>query len=315
MITGGAGCLGANLTDHFLAGGQEVFVLDNFATGYRASLPVAHPKLTVLEGSVSDRQLVFTAFETFRPSHVIHSAASYKDPTAWLEDARTNAEGTINVIAAAGAGDIKRLIYFHTALGYGRPDGVPIPVSAPMRPFTSYGISKQAGESYVAISGLSFVSLRLANVTGPRLAIGPIPTFYKRLKAGQKCFCSRTTRDFLDMQDFLTFIDIAMANDAPTGIYNLSTGAGHTMKEIFDIVVDHLGISLDRPVDEVDPAADDVAAVVLDPSDTVRTFGWRPQHEFEATIRRMLNWYDEHGVTAIYSHLQPPPGLSRQTAQ
>ena len=315
LITGGAGCLGANLTEHFLAAGQEVFVLDNFATGHRASLPLAHPKLTVLEGSVSDREFVYKAFETFRPSYVIHCAAAYKDPAAWLEDARTNVEGTINVIVAARAGDIKRLIYFHTALGYGRPDGGPIPVIAPMRPFTSYGISKQAGENYVAISGLPFVSLRLANVTGPRLAIGPIPTFYQRLKAGQKCFCSRTTRDFLDMQDFLTFIDIAMANDAPTGIYNLSTGTGHTMKQIFDIVVDHLAISLDRPVDEVDPAADDVAAVVLDPSDTVRTFGWRPQHEFEAAIRRMLSWYDKHGVTAIYSHLQPPPSVAREVAE
>src|SRR5262249_44776378 len=158
-------------------------------------------------------------------------------PTDWLEDMRTNIEGTINVVVAAKECGAGRIVNFHTALGYGRPDTVPIPITAPARPFTSYGISKQAGEAYLALSAFPFGSLRLANVTGPRLAIGPIPTFYKRLKAGQKCFCSRTVRDFVDMEDFLAIVDLAMSNDAPTGIFNVSTGTGHTVKEIFDIVV------------------------------------------------------------------------------
>ena len=59
------------------------------------------------------------------------------------------------------------------------------------------------------------VSLRLANVTGPRLAIGPIPTFYKRLKEGKGCFCSDTIRDFLDMSDFLALMDKVTAPGAP----------------------------------------------------------------------------------------------------
>ena len=305
-ITGGAGCLGSNLTEHFLAAGHDVLVIDNFATGHRNSLPHAHPGMTVLRTSIVDRERLRAAFRDFAPTHVIHSAAAYKDPTDWLEDTRTNVEGTINVIAAAKEFGASRIVNFHTALGYGRPDTVPIPVTAPTRPFTSYGISKQAGENYLGLSGLPFVSLRLANVTGPRLAIGPIPTFYKRLKAGQKCFCSRTVRDFVDMEDFLTIVDLAMSANAPTGIFNVSTGTGHTVKEIFDIVVEHLGIELDRPVDEVDPGSDDVPAVVLDPSLTMTAFGWTPRYGFRETIRRMLYWYDAHGVTAIYSHLKAP---------
>jgi UDP-glucose 4-epimerase len=202
---------------------------------------------------------------------------------------------------------VKRFVNFHTALGYGRPEALPIPADAPARPFTSYGISKQAGENYLAVSGLPFVSLRLANVTGPRLAIGPIPTFYTRLKAGKGCFCSRTVRDFIDMDDFFSVMDAVMAEGAPSGVFNVSTGTGHTIKEIFDIVVDHLGITLGEPVPEVEPGADDVPAVVLDPSKTIETFGWRPRYSFEQTIRRMLAWYDMHGVTAIYSHLKAPP--------
>ena len=306
LITGGAGCLGSNLTERYLEAGHDVLVLDSFATGHPGSLPSEHPGLVLVEGSVADRALVERLFSGFKPSHVIHSAAAYKNPDDWAEDARTNVEGTINVVQAARAAGVKRFVNFHTALGYGRPERVPIPVDAPARPFTSYGISKQAGEHYVAMSGLPFASLRLANVTGPRLAIGPIPTFYTRLKAGKGCFCSRTVRDFVDMDDFFSAMDLVMAEGAPTGVFNVSTGTGHTIKEIFDIVARHVGAKLDAPVPEVDPGPDDVPAVVLDPSHTMATLGWRPRYDFKATIERMLAWYDRHGVTAIYSHLKAP---------
>ncbi len=306
MLTGGAGCLGSNLTERYLEAGHDVFIVDTFATGSLGALPDTHPKLTLVEGSVANKVLVAKSFADFKPTHVIHSAAAYKDPDDWVTDARTNVEGTINVAQAAKAGGVKRFVNFHTALGYGRPETIPIPADAAARPFTSYGISKQAGENYVAMSGLPFVSLRLANVTGPRLAIGPIPTFYTRLKAGKGCFCSKTVRDFVDMDDFFSVMDLVMVEGAPTGVFNVSTGTGHTIKEIFDIVVDHLGLTLAAPVPEVEPGADDVAVVVLDPAKTISTFGWRPRYTFEQTIRRMLSWYDRHGVTTIYSHLKAP---------
>jgi UDP-glucose 4-epimerase len=198
------------------------------------------------------------------------------------------------------------LVYLQTALCYGRPDSVPIAVDHPLRPFTSYGISKTAGEQYLALSDLSRVSLRLANVTGPRLAIGPIPAFYKRLKAGQACFCTRSVRDFLDMEDFFSIIDRVLAEDCPSGVFNVSTGEGHSIKEIFERVADHLAMKLDHPVEESPPGDDDVPEVVLDPSETERVLGWRAKTSFSETIRRMLDWYDRYGVTDVYSHLKAP---------
>jgi UDP-glucose 4-epimerase len=307
LITGGAGCLGANLAERYLEMGHDVLVIDNFASGHRDSLPQTHPKMHLIEGSIADRRLLDKAFVDFAPTQVIHSAASYKDPKDWQEDVDTNVMGTINVVRAAKEAGVRRFVNFHTALGYGRPERVPIPVDAPARPFTSYGISKQAGENYLVISGLPFVSLRLANVTGPRLAIGPIPTFYTRLKAGKSCFCSRTVRDFLDMEDFFALMDLVIPDDAPSGVFNVSTGSGHTIKEIFDIIVDYLGVTCSASVPEIDPDVDDVPAVVLDPSVTISTFGWRPRFTFEETIRRMLTWYDANGVTVGYSHLNTPP--------
>lgn len=304
LITGGAGCLGSNLIEHYLPRGHEILVIDNFATSRRELLPET-PSLTVIEGSIVDGDLVDAAFADFAPTHVIHSAAAYKDPGNWCEDAATNVGGTINVIEAARSAGVKRFINFQTALCYGRPDCVPIPVEHPTRPITSYGITKTAGEAYVAISGLPWVSLRLANIAGPRLAIGPIPSFYQRLKAGQKCFCTDAVRDFLDMTDFLDLMDVVLHGDAPTGIFNISTGVGHSIKEVFEAVASYLEIHPTLPMPIVPVGDDDIPAVVLDPSATWSRLGWKPKIGFDETLRRILSWYDAHGVSTTYTHLKP----------
>ena len=305
VITGGAGCLGAALVEHLLPAGHELLIIDNFATGKRGNLPDA-AGVKLIEGSIADQALVDRAFDSFAPMCVIHSAASYKNPNDWLEDARTNVIGTIHVANAARRTGVKRVLNFQTALCYGRTEQVPIPASHPLRPFTSYGISKVAGEQILLAAGLRCVSLRIANVTGPRLVIGPIPTFYKRLKTDQKCFCSATVRDFLDMSDFLALIGHALAEGAPSGVFNVSSGEGHSMKEVFDIVVDYLGVKLAEPVPIVPVGADDVPVVVLDYTETERLLGWRPKVSFEKAVVKTLAWYDQHGVTDVYSHLKAP---------
>lgn len=304
LITGGAGCLGSNLIEHWLPQGHEIFVIDNFATGKREVVPEVQG-LTVKEGSIADQALVNECFEAFKPDVVVHSAAAYKDPDNWVEDAQTNVVGSAHVARAAKAHGVKRLINFQTALCYGRPRQLPIPADHPTAPFTSYGITKTAGEQFMMLSGVPTLSLRIANVTGPRLAIGPIPTFYKRLKAGQSCFCSDTSRDFLDMSDFIAFMDIAIKEDAPTGIFNIASGEAHSIKEIFDLVAEYLGLGpMDVPI--VPPAADDVPVVSLDASETYRAFGWKAQVGFSETIRRQLAWYDQYGISDVFSHLKAP---------
>lgn len=306
LITGGAGCLGSNLVEHWLPLGHDLHLIDNFATGKREVVPSV-PGVVLTEGSVSDQALVDHVFEAFKPEVVVHSAAAYKDPADWREDVRTNVIGSINVARAASAHQVTRVVNFQTALCYGRPETVPIPITHPARPFTSYGISKTAGEQYLLSSTVPVISMRLANITGPRLAIGPIPTFYKRLKAGQSVFCSDTVRDFLDMTDFLALMDLALAPAAPAGIFNVSTGEGRTIKDVFDAVSSYLKIAPASPVPIVPPAADDVPVVVLDPSGTERAFQWKAKIGFADTITRQLAWYDRHGVTDVYSHLTAPP--------
>jgi nucleoside-diphosphate-sugar epimerase len=303
LITGGAGCLGSSLIEKYLPLGNEIFVIDNFATGKRESVPELQG-LTLVEGDISNNQLVQNCFDKFAPTHVIHSAAAYKDLTDWVSDTETNVLGTINVAKASLQFGVKKFINFQTALCYGRPEIVPIPVTHKTAPFTSYGISKTAGEQYLLQSGLPVISLRLANICGPRLSIGPIPTFYTRLKEGKSVFCSDTVRDFLDMSDFLSLMDIILADTDVTGVFNVSTGKGNSIKDVFDVVSEYVGIKVEN-VPVVPAGADDVQSVVLDPSVTESTFNWKAKIGFVDTIKRQLELYDQYGVTDIYSHLTP----------
>lgn len=307
LITGGAGCLGANIVDNYvMRDGIKICVLDNYSTGYEESLPIGLPNLTITEGSVSDINAVDSVFEKFRPTHVIHSAASYKNPDDWEEDIKTNVLGAEYVARACEKYNVLRLINFQTSLTFGQPNSTPIPNDAPSRPFTSYGISKTAGEQIMLAAKVNSISLRLSNITGPRLSIGPIPTFYTRLKEGKNCFCSDTYRDFMDMSDFIEFLDLALNEKAPQGVYNVGTGDSKSIKDVFDQALNYLGVTLEKPVPIVPAGDDDVREVVLDPSVTEKTFNWKAKVSFEETIEKMYKWYDENGVTSIFSHVKKP---------
>ena len=147
LITGGAGFIGSHLTDRLLERGDDVLVIDNFATSRRDTLR-PHDNLTLVEDTIADDDLVRRVFADFGPEIVVHAAASYKDPDAWAEDSRTNAVGTANVVRAAQAASVSRLVYFQTALCYGlHPQEQPITLSHPLDPKdSSYAISKTAGE-------------------------------------------------------------------------------------------------------------------------------------------------------------------------
>jgi nucleoside-diphosphate-sugar epimerase len=303
LITGIAGSLGSNVAGRLLEGGAEVLGIDNFSTGSEDAIQ-KHRNLKFVPGSITDRELVKAQFEAFNPQIVVHSAASYKDPDDWHEDIATNVHGTANLVQASLASGVKRFVNFQTALCYGKPREKPVSLSHPLLPFTSYGISKTAGELYLISSSLPYVSLRMASVYGPRHYVGPIPTFYKRLKAGQKCFATDTRRDYVSMSDFLDLFDRIIVEGAPTGVFHLSTGADISIKEIFDAVAEEVGVKLDRPVEVRPSDPDDVASILLDPSETKKAFGWQAKTPFRDGLRDLVAWYDMNGVEQTFSHLR-----------
>ena len=305
LITGGAGFIGSHLTDRLLARGDEVLVIDNYETGRRDNL-VEKAGLTIVEGSIADAGVVERSFGEFGPDLVVHAAASYKDPNNWAEDARTNVLGTAHVCRASQQQKVQRLIYFQTALCYGlHPLEQPITLSHPIRSEgSSYAISKTAGEQYVALAGLEFLSFRLANAYGPRNLSGPLPTFYQRLNEGKKCFVMNTRRDFIFIDDLVECVMRAIDGQGAPGYYHISSGSDYAIKELFDATVSAMGVSLAEPVEVRERNPDDVFSILLDPSKTNRDFKWKVETPLTEGVARAIDYYREYGVAETFTHLK-----------
>lgn len=309
LITGGAGHIGSHIAERLLERGDSVLVIDNYATGRRDNLK-AHEKLHVVEGSIADTELVMKLFEEFKPEILVHAAASYKDPTNWIEDATTNVVGAANLVTAAKKADVKRIIYFQTALCYGlKPIEQPITLQHPYfsgkcEGGSSYAISKTGAELYIELSGIDFISFRLANSYGPRNLSGPLPTFFSRLTTGKPCFVNDTRRDFIFVDDLVDVVIKAVDGMGSRGCYHVSSGTDFAIKELFDFTLKALDITLEKEVEVRQRGEDDVYTILLDPSKTNRDFEWTVSTPLEEGIRRAVEWYKIHGITQTYTHLK-----------
>jgi len=306
VITGGAGFIGSHIAERLLQRGDVVVVIDNLATGSRSNLPT-DSRLTFVEGNIANAELVNRLFGDVKPDRVIHAAASYRDPDNWFKDANTNVLGSINVARACQRFHVGRLLYFQTALCYGlHPIEQPITLNHPLNPqASSYALSKTAGEHYIRLSDVNHITLRLANVYGPRNLGGPVPTFYHRLSKGEPCFVMDTRRDFIFVADV---VDVAVQaldieNASGSGVYHVSTGCDISIKELFDTVVEALGIELNAPVEVRPRSPDDAFSILLDPSKTIENFDWAAKTALGDGIKAAIDWYRSHGVTETYTHL------------
>lgn len=306
LITGGAGFIGSHLAEKLLERGDEVLVIDNYETGRKDNL-TAHKNLTVIEGTIADGGLVDSAFADFKPEIVVHAAASYKDPTNWVQDVLTNELGTVNVVKAAQKLNVKRVVYFQTSLCYGlKPMEQPITLNHIIKPEgSSYAISKTAGESYIQLSGLDFISFRLANAYGPRNLSGPLPTFYQRLTTQKACFVMNTRRDFIFVDDLVEVVVKAVDGKGSKGAYHISTGSDYSIKELFDATTKALNITLEKDVEVRERSEDDVFTILIDPSKTNQDFDWKASTPLEVGVDRAINWYKANGITQTFTHLKP----------
>jgi UDP-glucose 4-epimerase len=303
-ITGGAGFIGSHLADRLLDGGHSVLVVDDFDTGRRENVP-DHPDATLVEGSIVDADLVEESFTSFEPDVVVHAAASYKDPDAWAKDMTVNGVGAVNVVRAARAAGTDRIVYFQTALCYGvRPIEQPVTLDHPIRPDSSYAISKTAAEQVIASSGLDFVSFRLANAYGPRNVSGPLPTFYQRLSEGRPCFVMETRRDFIFVRDLVDVVVPAVVEGRGHGFYHASSGSDYPIEDLFRATLRAMGRDPDEEVEIRPRTEDDAATILLDPSRIQEDFDWSPSTPLDEGVAAAVEWYAEHGVAEAYTHLK-----------
>jgi UDP-glucose 4-epimerase len=304
LVTGGAGQIGSTAIDLLLARGDAVLAIDNFTTGRRDNLR-PHPGLTLAEDSITDAARLDALMAAFRPDAVLHAAASYKDPDDWAADALVNTVGTAIVARACKAHGVGRLVYLQTALCYGtRPLQQPIRLDHPIDPAnSSYAISKTAGEQYIQLSGLDWVTFRLANVIGPRNVSGPLPIFYERLARRARCFVTPARRDFCYAGDLAPILVRSLDGEG-RGTYHFSSGTDIAVRELHDAVVAALQLN-DLPEPELRPLGPDEApSILLDPSRLLADFGAVAFTPLATVVRLAVERWSRDGVAGGFTHLR-----------
>ena len=279
LITGSAGFLGSHIAERLTEAGHRVVGVDNLLTGRLDNWPDTR------QVDITDRHDFYSVANKLTPDLVVHCAASYSDPNLWHRDADTNVAGTINAVLTArhhGA----RLFYFQTALP----------------PISSYAISKIAGEHYIRLADdVPSLTFRLANVYGPRNVSGPIPAFWKRLKAGERCTVMRTTRELVYVDDLVDAVMLALDEDV-RGRIDFCSGQPVSILSVYEAVREALGV--DGYHDVLEPDTDDVTQMELDPDAAQVRLGWTASTPLTEGVADAVEWYEQHGLAETYTHLR-----------
>jgi UDP-glucose 4-epimerase len=304
LVTGGAGFIGSNLVDALLARGDEVTVLDDLSTGRRENLEAAGAGgAELLELDVREGDRVRDAVAGARPDVVFHLAAqidvrrSVADPAF---DASINVGGTANVLEAARVAGARRVVFTSTGGAiYGEGEGQQLPLGeeAPIAPLSPYGQSKFAGEGYLALyerlHDLAGVSLRLANVYGPRQdplgEAGVVAIFCGRLRGGERPTVfgdGRQTRDYIYVGDVVA-AHLAAADSAAGGAFNVGTGVETDVLSLVKRLRGLSGAGGFEP-EFAPPREGEVQRIAIDPARAARELGWRPKTGLEEGLRLTL---------------------------
>ena len=304
FVTGAAGQVGSHVVDSAIARGDEIVGIDNFATGREVHV-AKYSQYSFVNGSISNTVLVNRLVGDFKPDVIVHTAAAYKDPDDWLTDVDTNIRGMVNLVNAAKEQSVGRFVYFQTALIYGvKPEENPVSLQHPRRvDNSSYSISKGAAEDYLVLSGIDYVTFRLANVVGPRNVSGPLPIFFQRLSEGKKCFVTPARRDFVYVGDLVKAVMMA-SQGTGKGAYHFSSGGDVAIIKLYDEVVKAMGISDYPEPERRELSPDDAPSILLDPSRTFADFGDIEFTPLSVTVWNAVKYYQEFGVTGGYTHLK-----------
>jgi UDP-glucose 4-epimerase len=291
LVTGGAGFIGSNLVDALLERGDDVAVVDDLSTGREEYLTGALSAGARLHrADIRDAGELRRIFEEERPERVFHAAAqidvrhSVADPAM---DATVNVGGTINVLAAALQAGVARFVYSSTGGAlYGDTDVIPSPEDSPINPLAPYGMSKFTGEGYVALfgrlHGLSTVTLRYANIYGPRQDPlgegGVVAIFAGRLRDGERptVFGDGTqTRDFTHVDDVVA-ANIAAAQADVDGAFNVGTGIETSVLDLVEMLTPLArdGASFEPEFEAERPG--ELERSCLDVSHAREVLGWEP---------------------------------------
>lgn len=307
LVTGGAGFIGSHLVDR-LIGEYEVTVLDDLSAGVMENLEqhMDNDRFTFIEGSITSDEDVNRAL--IGVSTVFHFAAqpdvrlSATDP---MFDFRINMIGGMNLLEGLRMNDVSRIVFASSGgTVYGDSDVFPTPEKTLLAPISNYGAAKSAFEMYLSsysdLYGMSAVSMRMANILGPRLTHGVIFDFYTKLKKDptrlEVLGTGKQDKAYMYVTDTVEAASV-LAKKMKQGHLpvNISSGERLTVTRIAELVCTGLNLS-DAKIEYTGSKrgwAGDVLVTDLD-IEILRSFGWKPRVKLKDGVQLYIDWLVEN---------------------
>ncbi len=308
LVTGGAGFIGCNLARFLLDKGHDVVVLDDFSTGKRENITDIAKRIKLIEGDVRDFDVVKKA--TSGCTAIFHEAALGSVPRSVADPVTShdvNVNGTITVLEAARACDVKRVIFAGSSSAYGDQPTSPKHENMVPMPISPYAAGKVACEAYMqgyaAVYGLETLCLRYFNVFGPfqdptGAYAAVIPIFVSKLLRGESPVIDgdgEQTRDFCYIQNVCEANWLAA--NAPAKVCNgravniacsRHTSINHVAEKLKSLLGSKVKVLHGKP------RPGDVRHSLADISRAKDTIGYEPKVYFEEGLEMAINWYKEN---------------------
>ena len=300
LVTGGAGFIGSHVVDTYIENGIDVVVVDNLSTGRRSNI---NPAASFYQIDIRSPELA-QVFAKERPDYVNHHAAqmdvrrSVEDP---LFDAEVNILGSINLIECARKYGAKRFLYVSTGGAvYGEPVYLPCDEDHPIMPICPYGASKHTVEHYLYMYrvnyGLNYTILRYPNVYGPRQdphgEAGVVAIFIGQMLKNAQTMINgdgKQERDFVYVEDCARANLLVLINEKDSAIYNLGSGRGVSVTEIFEKLKKIIGY----PFTAIHGPAKvgETRRIFLSAEKAHRELNWEPTVDLEEGLTRTVDYY------------------------
>jgi UDP-glucose 4-epimerase len=316
LITGGAGLIGSHIADLLIRDGScEIIIVDNFTRGQRENLSWAlkHGQVRIIEGDIRDTALLREAMQGV--DVVFHQAAlritqCAAEPRHAME---VMADGTFNVLEAAVAAHVRKIVAASSASVYGMADEFPITERHhPYNNRTLYGAAKAFNEgllrSFNEMYGLNYVALRYFNVYGPRMDIHGVYTevlirWMERIAAGKPPLIlgdGSQTMDFIYVEDIAHANVLAARSDVTDDVFNVASGEETSLNDLADSLLRVMNSNL-RP--EYGPArrVNPVSRRLADASQARQKIGFQSQVTLEEGLKRLVSWWQSTSAAASAS--------------
>ncbi|MBV9126883.1 MAG: SDR family NAD(P)-dependent oxidoreductase [Verrucomicrobia bacterium] len=312
LVTGGAGFIGSHLVERLLADGHAVAVLDDFNDFYapaikHANLAAAREAgVTLHTADLRDADAVARVIGGGKFDAIVHLAAragvrpSIQQPRLYVD---TNVVGTLNVLEAARAAGVRRVVFASSSSVYGLCQESPFREDfALLQTISPYAATKLAGEhlcsNYAHLFAMRIVALRFFTVYGPRQRPDlAIHQFTRRIARGepiQQFGDGSTRRDYTYIDDILQGVlgalDLVNAGDDPFfDIFNLGESATTPLRDLIRQIETALGKK--ARIEQLPEQPGDVPHTCADISKARAQLGYRPQTPLEAGIPRFVEWF------------------------